>query len=544
MKALNDNRGLSMNLIGIRKEDKNQWERRVPIVPEQVRSLLKEHTIRTMIQRSPNRAIGEDEFSSAGAEFTEDIPDAPVIFAVKEIPMDHLKKDRTYVFFSHVIKGQDYNMPLLKRLMELKCNLIDYERITDSSGRRLVFFGKEAGQAGMIDTLWTLGRRLSEENIPTPLSEIRKTVEYQGLDEAVAHIEEIGSRIRKDGLPGEVCPLIIGFAGYGNVSQGAQEILDHLPIQEIQPSQVERLKRDGDYSGNLLYKVVFKEQHMAELVSGNTEIPDDTTGVAPGGAQERIMEGTAEGIAEETMMGSMKVPAGGPMKETMKGPAGGPIEGTLGGPTGGTIEEPTGGPIEGTLEGPTGGGGGVNGAFDLQDYYDHPENYRGVFSTYVPYLTILMNCIYWDERYPRLVTKAQLREIYSDNVHPTFRVVGDISCDYEGSIEATLHSTESGNPTFIYDPSTDTINEEGQGFGLAIMAVDNLPAELPREASTRFSMSLYPFIPSIAKTDYSLPFNQLSLLPEVKRALILHQGKLTPDYQYLKEYVDDQSNKK
>ena len=54
--------------------------------------------------------------------------------------------------------------------------------------------------------------------------------------------------------------------------------------------------------------------------------------------------------------------------------------------------------------------------FELQDYYDHPEHYRGVFPKYVPHLTVLMNCIYWSEKYPRLVTKEQVKKLYSERI--------------------------------------------------------------------------------------------------------------------------------
>ena len=494
-----------MTIIGIRKEDKNPWERRVPITPELVGRLKEEYGIATRVQSFPKRAFSDAEFQKAGAEVIEGFPNTKVVFAVKEIPSQYFQPGQTYVYFSHVIKGQDYNMPMLRRLMDLGCSLIDYEKITDEKGRRLVFFGKEAGQAGMIDTLWALGRQLDHEAIPSPFGVIRKTVEYNGLDGALSHLNDVGHEIEKNGLSDEISPLIVGFAGYGNVSRGAQEVLNVLPVLEILPHEVEGLKESGNYSRNHVYKVVFKEEHMAELIEKtHTE---------------------------------------------------------------------------------------VNTGFELQDYYDHPEKYQGTFPRYVPHLTILMNCIYWDERYPRLVTKEQLRTLYSGtpsskteqieshsseakqidshssetkqidshssetkqiDSHPTFRVVGDISCDYEGAIEATLHSTDSGRPTFVYDPLQDKIIERGEGSsgtgdegvtteprGLTIMAVDNLPAELPKEASSRFGASLFPFIPSIARADYTVPLVELELVPEVRRALILYQGKLTPEFDYLKEFVED-----
>ncbi len=72
----------------------------------------------------------------------------------------HFEHGKTYVFFSHVVKGQSYNMPMLKALMDKGCTLIDYERIVDDMNRRIIFFGRFAGLAGMINTLWAIGLRL------------------------------------------------------------------------------------------------------------------------------------------------------------------------------------------------------------------------------------------------------------------------------------------------------------------------------------------------------------------------------------------------
>ena len=69
------------------------------------------------------------------------------------------------------------------------------------------------------------------------------------------------------------------------------------------------------------------------------------------------------------------------------------------------------------------------------------------------------------------------------------------------------------------------------------MAVDNLPCELPYESSKAFSESLIRFIPSIVKADYSSDFKNLDLPPEIKKAVILHNGKLTPDYEYINSFL-------
>jgi alpha-aminoadipic semialdehyde synthase len=178
--------------------------------------------------------------------------------------------------------------------------------------------------------------------------------------------------------------------------------------------------------------------------------------------------------------------------------------------------------------------------FDLQDYYDSPEKYRSVFHTYLPHLNILVNCIYWEEKYPRLVTKADLRQLYGGEgtERPRLQVIGDISCDVEGAVEATVKCTEPGDPVFVYDPFTGETPAGVAGRGPVILAVDILPSELPRDASEYFSGVLMDYIPAVAQADYTVPFDELALPPEIKRAVIVYQGELTPDYRYLAQYLD------
>jgi len=431
--------------IGVRREDKSRWERRVPVTPEDATRLKDEHGIEVWVQPSPIRVFREEEFTQAGAVVQEDISSCPVVFAVKEIPIDFFVPDSTYIFFSHTIKGQADNMPMLQKLLDLGCTLIDYEKVTDEKGRRLIFFGRHAGLAGMIETLWALGQRLDWEGIPNVFTQLRHTYEYEDLEHAKAALAEIGDQIKAEGLPDAATPLICGVAGYGNVARGTWEILDCLPIIEIAPEDVAAVAQGSDYTANAIYKVVFKEEHTVEPVS-----PDV--------------------------------------------------------------------------------------AFELQDFYDHPEKYRGKFESYVPHLTVVVNCIYWEAKYPRLITKEYLKYLYGDG-QPRLRVIGDISCDFEGAIECTVKYTEADNPVFVYDPFTGETTDGVEGQGPVVMAVDILPSQLPREASVDFSAVLREFIPGIAKADYSVPFEELDLPPAIKRAVIAHRGELTPDYEYIAEFL-------
>lgn len=98
----------------------------------------------------------------------EDISDASVIFGVKQVPVDSLIPYKTYCFFSHTIKAQETNMPLLDAILEKNIRLIDYEKIIDENGQRQVAFGKYAGVAGMVNILHGLGLRLLALGHHTP----------------------------------------------------------------------------------------------------------------------------------------------------------------------------------------------------------------------------------------------------------------------------------------------------------------------------------------------------------------------------------------
>jgi len=249
--------------IGIRREDKNIWEKRVSLVPIDAKKLISESGMSLYMQPSPIRIFPDSEYQKVGATVQEDIAGCDLVMGVKEMPLSFFKKDGVYMFFSHTIKGQAHNMPMLKRLMDLNCTLIDYERIVDAKGKRLVFFGKFAGLAGMIDTFWAFGKRLESEGFSTPFKSAKLAHEYPNLDEAKKAFTEIGKAIKKQGLPEKLCPVIFGFAGYGNVSRGAQEIFDLLPYKQIEPKDLEAVVKSSDVRQQLL-KVVFKEEHTVK----------------------------------------------------------------------------------------------------------------------------------------------------------------------------------------------------------------------------------------------------------------------------------------
>jgi hypothetical protein len=431
--------------LAVRRETKSPLERRTPVTPDLVARLVKSSGVEVLVQPSARRIFNDKEYVRAGARMADNLADSRVVLGVKEIPPELFQPNTAYVFFAHVIKGQPYNMPMLAKMLELGCTLIDYEKICDETGKRLIFFGRFAGLAGMIDSLWALGQRLRRTGFPTPLASIEQAFEYDSLHDAKVAIRKAGERIASEGLPEELTPLIIGIAGYGNVASGVREILSELPTREVKPENLG--SKFEDPSPHCFYQTTFRE--------------------------EDLVEPTAKA-----------------------------------------------------------------GAFNLQDYYDHPEDYRSVFDPYLPQLTVLMNCNYWDERYPRLVTKKQLRKMWSGDTPPRLRVIGDLGCDIEGSVECTLKCTEPSDPIYVYDPIEGTISSGVDGAGPVVLAVDILPAELPREASEEFSSTLASFLPALAQADFDVPFSELALPPELLGAVIAHRGELTPDYAYIEEHLE------
>ena len=92
-----------------------------------------------------------------GAELKEDLSECELIIGVKEIGVQYLINNKTYMIFPHVIKGQPANMDTLDVMVEKNIRLIDYERIVDENNNRLIAFGFFAGVAGAIDFLHGLG---------------------------------------------------------------------------------------------------------------------------------------------------------------------------------------------------------------------------------------------------------------------------------------------------------------------------------------------------------------------------------------------------
>lgn len=431
-----------MATIGIRRENKGEFERRAPLSPDQVAQAISQYGIRFQVQSSPVRVFADDEYRTAGATIVPELAGCDLIMGVKEIPEEYIQPEQAYLFFSHTIKGQHHNMPMLKKLLKQGGTLMDYEKITDDAGKRLVFFGYHAGLAGMVDSLWMVGQRLKAAGWETPFRHMQQAFHYRDLTHAVDDIQRVGREISHKGLPKALSPFVIGISGYGNVSRGCQFVANNLPVQTVAPEALADLVATGG-DPRKIYITVFEERHMARRLDG---------------------------------------------KE-----------------------------------------------FVLPEYFAHPEIHEGTFAQYVPYISLLMNCIYWEPRFPRLITKNLLQELHA--AHKLRMVgIGDISCDIDGSIEITTQATSQKEPLLVYDFKTGQVTESCTNPGLSVLAVDNLPAELPRDATEHFGISLARFLQSLASLPKSAAFAEASYPEALKRATIVWNGELTPAYQYLEKF--------
>jgi alpha-aminoadipic semialdehyde synthase len=256
----------------------------------------------------------------------------------------------------------------------------------------------------------------------------------------------VGKEIADKGFPAELTPFNVGILGYGNVSQGAQQILDCLPTERVAPGEIEALIKEGEADAKHLYLTVFKEEDMVTRKDG----------------------------------------------------------------------EP----------------------FDLQEYFGKPELYQSRFEPYLAYYRILINAVYWEARYPRFVTWDGLRRLINKEKNPMLCGIADIACDIHGSVECNVRATDSDMPAYRVNPITREVSDGHTGDGIVVLAVDNLPCELPHDSSTFFSNQLAPLVPGILKADYDRPLEKSGLSPEVRKAVIIYKGELTSDYAYLQEHLD------
>lgn len=407
-----DLKPVTMFKIGILREGKIPTDARAPLAPRQCVEIQERFPVRIVIQPSPLRCYHDTEYIEQGIQRQEDLSDCDLILGVKEVPIDHLLPEKTYMFFSHTIKKQAHNRRLLQAVLQKGIRLIDYEVLTDERGDRLIAFGYYAGIVGAHNGLWTLGQRTGLFDLPRM---------YQCHD-----YSEVKSHYAKCKLP----PLRIVLTGSGRVASGAIRNLHDFGIPQVSPADF--LHKDFDHP-------VFTQLF----------------------AQDYVQHRSGQRI------------------------------------------------------------------FNKEHFYAHGEEYVSVFAPFAKRSDIMMNAIYYDKKAPMFFTAAEMAA-------PDFaiQVVADISCDIapDASVPCTLRASTIADPVFGFDPHTGHECPPFLPHAVDVMAIDNLPSELPRDATAYFGRQLMDnILPEILRQNDSAV---------VQRATIAEAGHLCERYCYLQDYVN------
>ncbi|CAM2006843.1 hypothetical protein [Acanthopleuribacter pedis] len=413
----------------VRAEHKSPWEGRTPLTPDATQALV-DRDIPVVVERSEFRCHKDNAFARAGATLSEDLHGAQLVLGIKEPALDSIEPGQVHVAFSHTIKGQAYNMPLLQRFIDQKATIIDYETMRDAQGVRTIAFGRFAGIAGAVDTFHILGRKLVKKGIVSSLSQIDPTYRY----DTIARL-----RTQLSGLEDFTAyPVRVVINGTGNVSRGCQEVCRWMGLKEIQP--------------------------------------------------EQIVDGKGPEGSWFCVLGS---------KDIVKRRDG--------------------------------------GAFDAADYRHHGKDaYENDFHKYLGSFNVLLQTIYWDETYPKQMDHEAF--LTFRDALPT--VIGDISCDIDGSLACTKKASTIDEPAFSYNPEDGTIEDGIHWDRLSVMSIDHLPCQLSLDASDHFANILVDYVVEMASMDLTKPLEECGLGRLLREATIVYRGELTEPYSYLQSFLD------
>ncbi|MCK4662829.1 MAG: hypothetical protein KAT68_08195 [Bacteroidales bacterium] len=164
--------------------------------------------------------------------------------------------------------------------------------------------------------------------------------------------------------------------------------------------------------------------------------------------------------------------------------------------------------------------------FELQHFFKYPEEYSSTFLPYTKVTNLFISCHFWDPKSPVFMTNNDMKA--NDF---KISVIADVSCDIGEPIPSTIRSSSIDNPFYGYNPVTEKEVEPYSNNCITVMAVDNLPGELPRDASVDFGKGLIKNVfPSLFGEDAK---------GIIERGSILKNGKLTPKFSYLKDYTEE-----
>ena len=162
--------------------------------------------------------------------------------------------------------------------------------------------------------------------------------------------------------------------------------------------------------------------------------------------------------------------------------------------------------------------------FDLHDFFKHPEHFQSTFAKYTKVTDIYISAHYWDPGAPKMF---ELSDMKASDFHVS--VIADITCDIDGSVPTTIRSSSIEKPFYGYNIREDKADLPFNKDTVCIMAVDNLPCELPRDASDDFGKDLMErVLPSIIGEDTE---------GIIERGSICKDGKLMNNFEYLSDYA-------
>lgn len=400
-----------MKKIGLIREGKVPADNRVALTPAQCKWIHKNRPdIEVIVQSSPDRCFSDREYSSAGVKVQSDVSECDILLGIKEVPIDQLIPNKTYLFFSHTKKKQAFNRKLLQTILKKNITLIDYECLEHEDGQRIIGFGFFAGVVGAHNGIMAYGNR-------TGLYQLNRVYKQRSFRELIHTY--FGLK-----LPN----VKIAVTGSGRVAHGVLEVMNLMGIHEVEPEDY--LKRRFAYP-------VYTQLKGGDLYRH---------------------------------------------KET--------------------------------------------GAYSRSHFHEHPEEYKCIFAPYTEQTDILMNGIYWDKSMPRLFEKEAIQ-----NENFLIRTIADITDDAGGSVPINLGDQTIENPVYGVDRASFEKTAPYLENSIDVMAVGNLPNELPRDASRYFGEQLLKFV----LEDIISGGSEL-----ITRATMTHQGSLTKDYEYLQDYVNEQ----
>jgi len=394
--------------IGLLREGKNPPDSRVALTPAQCKWLQKSfEQVQIVVQPSSTRCFSDLEYQRAGVSMQEDLSDCEYIFGIKEVPIDQLIEQKTYLFFSHTKKLQPYNQALFRDVIKKRIRLIDYECLEHEDGQRIIGFGFFAGVVGAHNGMMAYGKRTKSFS----LGRVYKQRSFRELIHSYFGLK--------------IPPVKIAVTGSGRVAHGILEVMNLMGIHEVEPSDY--LKRQYSYP-------VYTHLKGADLFQNK-----------------------------------------------------------------------------------------LTGGYDREEFHAHHERYKTRFKPYAYVTDILMNGIYWEQGMERLFEKEDVSD-------PRFRIVtiADISDDANGSVPINLGDQSIEDPLYGVDRTTFAKTAPYLPESVDVMAVGNLPNELPRDASRYFGEQLIKYILEDLFKGGS---------PLIEKATLTKEGQLSPYYAYMRSYA-------